>query len=424
MNTFKNIFSTYSSQIISVLSGFGTTVFTAKMLGPSGQGEWALYIQFMQTLVLILGMGLPGSLVYHLASSKISRYVATNIISLLTIFGLIASIITVLLLVYTDNTVVLPDIVKSNSLFYVLLPIHCILLLGLTLNSSLLQAENKFGVNALIVSGGSVGMLLLVLSGYLFVPLNSKALLWIIISHFIILCIQYLVSYFQLTHIDRVYSSAILRWNPSKWSPVIQYSSIAFATNLIQFFSYKMDVWFIHYYHNDKNALGIYTLAVSFSQMIWLLPQAVQNVLFRNYAASSKIISNYRSARGFSIGLFTYGIVGAIVLYSSSYWLIPILFKSSFLPSSPIMNILLLGIVPFCATMSVSAYFASNGRVKINLWSAIIGFLLCLIFDIMWIPSKGIEGAAWASVFSYGLTTLFLILYFIYDYFNLRSVKN
>jgi O-antigen/teichoic acid export membrane protein len=113
------------------------------------------------------------------------------------------------------------------------------------------------------------------------------------------------------------------------------------------------------------------------------------------------------------IGL--YAISAGIAGYLLSIYLVPILFGEEFRESVQCIGFLLIGVVPFCLSMAVSGYFAGTGRVRINLYSAILGFIVCMAADLLLIPSYGILGAAIASSISYISTVTFLLVKFHRD---------
>jgi O-antigen/teichoic acid export membrane protein len=102
-------------------------------------------------------------------------------------------------------------------------------------------------------------------------------------------------------------------------------------------------------------------------------------------------------------------------------YLVPVLFGEAYAEVSSMIALLLGGIAPFGVIMIVSAYFSGTGRVWINFVSAIIGFFVGVIFDVLWIPDYGIWGAASASIASYWSTALFVLLVFFSEKKTTRS---
>ncbi len=176
-----------------------------------------------------------------------------------------------------------------------------------------------------------------------------------------------------------------------------------------------MDIWFIHYFEKDLNSLGVYTISVLLVQMIWLLPNAVQSVMYTQMSQENDRLINWNNTLKKTKQLLLYASVAGLLAFGCFPWLVNFFFGSAYAETIPIIRILLIGILPFCLTMSVSAYFSGTQRVKVCLYAVILGFLVCLIFDLFLIPKWGIEGAAYASVFSYLASTLYLLIAFLLD---------
>jgi O-antigen/teichoic acid export membrane protein len=188
---------------------------------------------------------------------------------------------------------------------------------------------------------------------------------------------------------------------------LLNFSFIAYIANVFQFLSYKMDFWFVEYF-NGSTQLGIYSLAVSLAQLLWLLPQAIATILIA-YAGSDspvKIISQTNALVRVSLSLLLLiatGLAGIIK------FVIPFLYGNEFRESAFLFQLLLIGIVPYSITTIIASYFAGRGEIKINLYGGILGFIFCLCFDLLLIPNYGTKGAAIATVISYFISTIYMV---------------
>jgi O-antigen/teichoic acid export membrane protein len=145
------------------------------------------------------------------------------------------------------------------------------------------------------------------------------------------------------------------------------------------------------------------------------LPSALQAVLFTFISTHSDQYLNLQKTIQSTKQIALYAISAGIGGYLLSNYLVVPLFGEAFQASIQCIAILLFGIVPFCLSMPISGYFVATGKVRINLYSAIIGFIICLVADLLLIPQYGIQGAAYASVISYLSTVVFLLAIFYKD---------
>jgi O-antigen/teichoic acid export membrane protein len=411
----KNIITTYAAQIISVLCSFLCAIMGARMLGAFGQGELALYTNFILLSSLLLGAGLPAGIVHFIAARKIEQKQVLSI--LLTVLLIGFTLLLLILSILQSATLLstfIPTLFHHYAVWFWLMLLHLLLVLLNIFLSSILQAEALFGKASYILISGSITLLLLYALRYFAITgIHIPPLNWILLA---LISSQLIQLFFFLRqvyttnpdylHLEQIQISAI--------RPLIQFAFLAFMTNLIQFLSYKMDIWFVNYFHG-KQLTGIYALGVSLAQMVWLLPSAIQSVLYAFISTHTDrqliIERTIKTTRQIAVYAVSAGITG----YLLSIYLVPILFGEEFRESVQCIGFLLIGVVPFCLSMAVSGYFAGTGRVRINLYSAILGFIVCMAADLLLIPGYGILGAAIASSISYISTVTFLLVKFHRD---------
>ena len=385
------------------------------MLGAFGQGELALYTNFILLSSLLLGAGLPAGIVHFIAARKIEK---KQVLSILLTVLLIGFALLLLALSILQQTALLstfiPTLFHHNSVWFWLMLLHLLLVLLNIFLSSILQAEALFGKASYILISGSLTLLALYALRYFAITsIHIPPLNWILLA---LISSQLIQLFFFLRqvyttnpdylHLEQIQIGAI--------RPLIQFAFLAFMTNLIQFLSYKMDIWFVNYFHG-KQLTGIYALGVSLAQMLWLLPSAIQSVLYAFISTHTDrqliVQRTIKTTRQIAVYAISAGITG----YLLSIYLVPILFGEEFRESVQCIGLLFIGVVPFCLSMAVSGYFAGTGRVRINLYSAILGFIVCMAADLLLIPSYGILGAAIASSISYISTVTFLLVKFHRD---------
>jgi O-antigen/teichoic acid export membrane protein len=411
----KNIITTYAAQIISVLCSFLCAIMGARMLGAFGQGELALYTNFILLSSLLLGAGLPAGIVHFIAARKIEQKQVLSILLTVLFAGFTLLLLALGILQQTALlSTFIPTLFHHNSVWFWLMLLHLLLVLLNIFLSSILQAEGLFSKASYILISGSITLLLLYALRYFAITgIHIPPLNWILLA---LISSQLIQLFFFLRqvyttnpdylHLEQIQIGAI--------RPLIQFAFLAFMTNLIQFLSYKMDIWFVNYFHG-KQLTGIYALGVSLAQMLWLLPSAIQSVLYAFISTHTdrQLMIQRTIKTTKQIGL--YAISAGIAGYLLSLYLVPVLFGEEFRESVQCIGLLFIGVVPFCLSMAVSGYFAGTGRVRINLYSAILGFIVCLAADLLLIPSYGILGAAIASSISYISTVTFLLVKFHRD---------
>ncbi len=383
------------------------------MIGPSGQGELGLYTNFMAFLTLLLGMGIPSALVHFIASGKIKK---EQVMTLL-LFGTILPFVAIFLIFTLLNqlellSIFLPEGILSSGKWIALLFGHLLFMMFGQYFQSIFQAENNFKLAGITSTTMSICLLFLYTIRYLnLVGTSYEPFHWILYSLISLALLQVIIYKLLLFKSNPSYLQ-LSKINIFSLKPLIVFSSMAFLANLIQFFNYKIDIWFINYYHHSDEMIGVYVLAVSLAQLVWLLPGALHNVLYSYVSGDDLIKEKIIKTQQSVMNLLLYAVVAGIAGYIASIYLVPILFGIRFQEVPSIILILLVGIIPIACALPVSAFFAGIQKIKINLYGSIVGLILCILFDYILIPSFGIKGAAWATIISYNATVIYYLIQF------------
>lgn len=411
----KNILATYAAQIVMVICNFLCAILAARMLGAGGQGSLALYVSFTAFVLLFVGVGLPSAVVHYIASNKILKSKIFPIILSVTLMMVVGFSLFLYLSSFTNSIeIFLPLFILQNKIWFAILIFHVLLMMLNQYLSSILQAENHFILASIITTIGSMLLLILYSAKYFsLIAVNVLPLHFIIFSMLMVSGILYFLYLTFIYKKEKQYFS-FHTFSFEEIKPMILFSGFAFVANLVQFLSYKMDLWFVNFYYHSKEMIGVYALSVSLAQLVWMLPSAVHSVLFTfNSSAEYSLVEKYHKSKKTSNLILLYAIIAAIIGYFLSVYLVPIWFGLEFEDASKLIGILLFGIVPFCYGMGISAYFAGVGKVKYNMIGSIVGMIICAIFDMILIPKYGIMGAAIASVISYLSTVLVYFVLFI-----------
>ena len=183
-----------------------------------------------------------------------------------------------------------------------------------------------------------------------------------------------------------------------------------FAT-IFNVMNYKLDIFIIAYFL-ATNRLGIYSIAVSLTNILLFIPSSLINVLMP------------KAADNMQIGSYLPRIIRIVVLLMSlfAFFLIVLgkiiivnLYSSKFLDSYILLVVLLPGSIFLGINQMVTSALTGKGIPSVQSISAGLGFIMTILFDFLLIPKIGVFGAAIASSISYismGITSVF----FLYKY--------
>jgi O-antigen/teichoic acid export membrane protein len=183
---------------------------------------------------------------------------------------------------------------------------------------------------------------------------------------------------------------------------------MVFITNLLQFFAYRADFWFINYFQS-KADVGIYAQASKFAQLLWLIPGILAGLIIpalRNETQKiqkPEFLSICRLVFFFHLVIATLLILFSFLLYR---YFLPVEFFNGF----ESLLLMIPGYILFTISIIMATWFSANRLLRINFTGTLICLLAVIVTDWALIPIMSYRGAAIANLVSYSVTTLFFIL--------------
>lgn len=181
---------------------------------------------------------------------------------------------------------------------------------------------------------------------------------------------------------------------------ITRYSLYVFIGNLVVFFVYRVDYWFVDYYCADKSLLGNYIQVSKLGQLFFIIPSILGSTIF-SLSASDHRLLDVRKLEQLSRIIFSSVLLGCMLLIFFGYWLFPFIFGNSFNMMYLPFVLCVPGILALSTLYPLTAYNAGKNQAKYNTIGACIAFAVIIAGDIILIPLVGIAGAAIASSIGY-----------------------
>ncbi|WP_173922493.1 oligosaccharide flippase family protein [Agromyces sp. Marseille-P2726] len=140
-------------------------------------------------------------------------------------------------------------------------------------------------------------------------------------------------------------------------------------------------------------ALGIYTVAVTVSEIALVFNAAVRDVTF-SLESARQDQSRLEAATRVSTLITLAAAIGVGLL---SIWAIPFFFGGEFSEAVVVVFVLLIGLVLGNPGSVSGAGLRARGRPGLASWSLVIGMTVNLLALVLWVPDHGAIGAAWAT---------------------------
>ena len=380
-------------QILSSALLLPTGIVLARALGPAGKGYYDIAVGSAMLLMMFTGLSLPSGVFFHAAKASLDwRRLLLVLAGLVLATGLF---ITGMLASFGDSRLLswmLPH--GSHAKGALTVGLLLIVLQSQQFAQAVAKGKGEFRAYAISdVVTRSVTLAAAVI--LLFRGVTDPE--------------AYVVSLGIGTMLAVVLLTAVVASpGPPGELPIrsmVLYSLPLFLGNLVQFLNYRIDIFFLQSFAG-LSAVGTYTVAVWFAQIVWLVPNAIGSLILRAAAEAPDRRGAVEQVAMVNRGCFALSAVMGIGLLVVGWVLIPPLFGSDFRQSLPALLLLMPGTVLFCPTILLSAYLNGIQRQAVTTWVACGALVITLVLNVLLVPRLGIAGAALTSSCSYAVSTI------------------
>lgn len=388
-----NSFLTVVRQLVGIALGMISAMIIARTLGVEGQGKYALVVLLPNVLYTIFNMGIAPATVYYIGKKK---FALENVFNMNLLLALVLSLVTII--------VGILFIVFFHEQFYESVPLQAMYMIlcvlpFLFLNKNLqviFQGREQFEKFNIVVILNQAGLLLF---STLFLLVLDFELVGALLAFILTQILMLLgVFYFLRTEFQLRLSSGSISIDYLKAS--IVYGMKGHLSNILAFINYRIDLFIIAYFLNDA-AVGLYSIAVSIVERIWIVSQSVSAVLF---ARVSNLNTDQERANFTAIvsrNVMFISLLAGGFLFFLGGWIITTLFGEAYTDSITPFLYLIPGVVLLSYARILSHFFAGIGRPEINTYVASFTTLLNISLNIYLVPKFGVKGAAIATSITY-----------------------
>lgn len=417
-----DILSVFTSNIFSLVANFLLVVILARVLGTEAYGLYTAVLVVPLLVVSFFQMGIRPSTVYMIGSGKYdNNSVVSAVISTLImtgIAGMIFSGLTYLIMFKSGYTLLLICLALCT------IPMR---LTSIYAGGVFLAKEQMNKANIL----NWLTALLMLCFGIIFVWLLKLrvegALLGLLLSNLI-------VSSYSIILLKNEYQIKISLTNPLI-KQMVKLGVIYAAAFLVIQLNYRIDIILLQWLA-DKKEVGLYSLGVAVSELLWQIPLAVSIVVMtRSANSTNQKQMNESTARLIRLSLIA-GITLSLFIFLLAPYIIPLVFGNDFKGSVNIIQTILPGIILVIIFRILSGQLSGMGKPQVALKAFIPALILNVVFNIILIPRLGGLGAAISTNVSYlAGTIIYVILYcritgtsvrglFLYTSDDFRFIRN
>jgi O-antigen/teichoic acid export membrane protein len=392
----RDVILTMGVRLLIILSGFGTSILTARFLGPGGRGDYFLATTIALTIVQFSNLGLHSSNTYLAAKDRalLRGLVANSFWVSLVGGGGVA--VTVALVMQLGNWL------TNTPLGYLWLAIALVPpTLFFMLGNNLLVGINRIDTfNGFQVGNNLVVLLFMGLAGW-----QGWGVQGFLGANVLAGCCMGAVLLVVLLR----YSSEGegLAFRREVFSAGFRYGIKVYVASLLAFLVLRSNVFLLKSLATTEE-IGYFSVATQIADVLSVLPTSVAIVLFPNLVRSD-------AAGRWTTTLRSMGTVGGLMVVACAIAailvepFIRIAFGSGFLAAVPILLWMLPGVFFLSMSTVVSQYLAAIGFPKVLTGIWVIAFTIVAALSWFLVPLYSGAGAAMALSLTYGLLFLMIL---------------
>lgn len=390
----------FGAQVAMALVGVGTSVITARTLGPEGRGHLQLLTMFPMFLANFVKLGIPQATVYLIRRRGASAStVASHALWLALVLGGALA-----LGGYLGRGWLLATALKGvppQALPPVLALFPFVLVQAFFLG--VLQAEERFAeYNLQQVAPAVLGLVGMAIA---LVWLRAGLVGAVVVQTGVVA----LVSVWLALRVHRR-APLVAGWDARVAREMLAFGGKSYLQTLAATLHRSIDQYMMNFFIGAA-PVGLYAVAVNLTNFILKIPDAIGTVLFPRLAALPEREAHAATSRVCRLTLF---ITGAVALgYAAVGGLvIRTLYGPHFEGSIRPMLVMLPGIVMMALYLILTRNFTSRNRQGVNIVAAGVALGLNVGLNCVLIPRWGVEGAALSTGISYTIAAIILLAMF------------
>jgi O-antigen/teichoic acid export membrane protein len=252
--------------------------------------------------------------------------------------------------------------------------------------------------------------------GSIFISISeiiAIAVLWIITdagtAQAIIYCYVIHILNLTISFVNLKVNPLKIRFDLTRIVEFIKFGFIPMLVYLCMTINYQVDIQMMKLMGTVAYSdIGVYSLGVGLAQKIWLIPDAVKDILL------SKLVKGKGETEVAKVLRINLALcfIALILLVLVGRPLMDFMYGPDYKDAYPIMVIMLTGVIGMIFYKMIYSYNIAHGKRVINLIFLGTAAIINIIGNLILIPMMGMFGAAIVSVASYCACGLCFLIYF------------
>jgi O-antigen/teichoic acid export membrane protein len=390
----RNIKLVFSTNVLMLCCGVVTSLLSAWALGPEGRGNLMVVLMWPAIFSMATEIGLPQAYRYWTAkrpecvSALFSNAVIFTLIVGLVTLGLAEALIPYLIGVRS------PEVLHLARIYLLIIPV----LMLTDLTRGLLEGARRFtwvGVLRLIFFGVQCGTyIVLWFAGRLTLANASYTLIGSAVTS---LLVSLIAVWYELHP----------TWRPtfSELGTSLRYGVRDYPGVVTEFVSWRLDLIML-VGMASSSAVGLYAVALRLADITSTLASSVSDALMPEVAAAKKADEATKVVtRSLRLTILCHLLI-LVPLWIVAPYILRIAYGTGFVPVTNVLRLLMLASVVWSAGAIVISGLNGLGHPGLSASARIAAAVVMVVTLLSWLPTKGIQGAALASLTGYSVMFL------------------
>lgn len=383
--------STAIKKISAIVFGLASAALLARYLGAEGRGQYAIVVSTSAVIVSIMNLGVSNY--YTFERRKLGVSLARSYVLFFILLFVVLFFVGVLAIAWST--------IYNVYAFGCLLSSFALLRMQ---TQSVLLVEDVKGATIASVMGAACETTVL-------------AVCYLLFDRYVFLAVGALVT---KEIVITVASALRLRNFPgerrSVWPIGAQLLSNGRIRGVVAVFiltalitiNYKIDALVLAFLGVPAAQIGVYALGVAVSEYLWIFSDIFKDVQVSRTARGGSAQGVARDLR-MAIALT---LVGYAAFLSTGWFLVKLVFGEQF-SHSYIITLSMLGATIFMVPCKlIGVYYISMGRFHTYICAMALAVVANIVMNLIFVPLLGVYGAVLASVVSYGIAGIWMLLDF------------
>lgn len=394
----RNIKLVFSTNVLMICCGIVTSLLGAWALGPAGRGDLIVVLTWPGIFVMLLEIGLPMAYRYWAAKQPESTSAMFSNAVLITLLIGFAGVGLAWMMIPHLIGHRTPEVVRLAQIYAVVIP----LTLLIDLSRGLLEGARSFhwvAAQRLVFFG---------------VQLVSYVVLWLDGRLTVTTAVYTMIGATAVgltLALTGVWHELRPRWQPSiaQLKTNLRYGVRDYPGVLTEFVSWRLDLMML-VGMASSTSVGLYSIAIRLAEITAVLASSVGDALMPEVAASKKADEATRVVtRSLRLTLGAHLLI-LIPLWITAPFILRFAYGPGFVPVTNVLRLLMFASVAWSAGAIIISGLNGLGHPGLSAIARIAAAMVMVVALLALLPTRGIQGAALASISGY--STMFVVALF------------